>query len=201
MLKEKFAFEFHSSVYSKNEIEKLSNHIEARRKPDIHLNMSYKVVERATSLTECVSTLCNCFVEGKKTRELAKRISYAKKALDNMVNQEYVRAQAEISEFMLRSEERIKYMEKQLQLNKVEIQKLADLEKKKFENRYEIEKSKKEFIIKTRRELKETLDKTSEILEYTHKVISNKNDKRLLQVNENYRECLKDYKQMLNINI
>lgn len=202
MLKEKFAFEFHESIYTKGELEKFQrkNNIETRRNTDINLNMSYKAVERATTLTECVGLLCDCFVEGRKTRELAKRISHAKRVLDNMVNEEYRRAEVEIQEYMKQSEEKIKAMEKQFELKKEAIVKLAEIENKKFDKNHEIERKKKDIIIEVRRNLREALDKTCEIIEYTSKIIENKNDKRLLQVNEQYRECLRDYRKMLNIN-
>lgn len=202
MLKGRFAFEFHDSIYTKNELEKFEkkSSVRVRDNAEINLNMSYKAVERATTLTGCVSVLCNCFTEGKKTKELARRLSHAKRVLDNMVDQDYIRAQAEVEEFMKQSEAKIKYMEKQFELKKEEIVKLADAEKKKFDKNYEIQRMKKDIIIKTRRDLKETLDKVSEIIEYTNQIIENKNDKSLIQVNEQYRECLRDYRQMLNIN-
>lgn len=200
MLREKYSFEFHNSIYNTDEIQQLTkvNDKEISRL-DIDLDMNYRVVERATNLSSCISNLCSCFVEGQKTRELAKRINYAKKALDNMVIEERIRANIEVEEFMKQSQEKIKYMEKNLNLKKVEIRKLAEDESKKFDDKYEINRMKKDIIIKQRRELKDLLDNSAEVLKYINSIIESKNDKRLLQANEMYRVSLRDYKYMVKI--
>ena len=200
MLKERYAFEFHESIFSKHEINQLSK-TENReiKRVNIDLDMIYRVIDRATTLSGCVGALCNCFVESQKTKEVAKRIHIAKKVLDNLVEEEATRAEVEIKEFMERNEAKIKNMEKNLKLSKVEITKLAELERKKFDNFYEVDKMKKDIIIKQRRQIKELLDTVSEILDSTYKVVENKNDKRILQVNERYKDCLRDYKDMIKI--
>lgn len=200
MLKERYAFEFHESIFNKQEIQQLAHVTDRDTKlATIDLDQTFKVIERANTLSTCVRNLCTCYVEGQKTKELEKRIQYAKEILDTKVEEEAIRAEIEIQEFMKRSEAQLQYMEKELALHKKEIAKIAELERTKFEDNYKLERQKKDMLIKQRRKQKELLDNCSKCLEHLYNTQQNKEDKELLKANELYRSCLRDYTEMISI--
>ena len=174
--------------------EKKIKDIEEYRSSDYQIYID--TMNKTNSMLDTVgkfSGVASIYVEHKKTTELRKQIKSKEKALDSLLDETYKRAEIHLQEEKERNRLEIEHMKKCLQVSLEKIKHEEEMSKYKLNLDFNDRRKKFNIFDDARKQVLNTL-------EYTKKMIDNEKmtkNKYYLQMNEQYKECMKYYSTLI----